>query len=73
MLINSLVPYLPCAWVAGWLRLANRDQYQSYLWNSAPHNASTALDGCLLAVLGLLCFGTALAAATRDRLTHMPD
>lgn len=73
VLIHPLVPYLPSTWIAGWLHLANRDQYQTYLWNSAPSHARSALDGCLLAALGLLCAGATLVAATRDRLAQTSD
>ncbi|OIK27257.1 hypothetical protein [Streptomyces malaysiense] len=73
VLIHPLVPYLPSTWIAGWLHLANRDQYQTYLWNSAPSHARSALDGCLLAALGLLCTVATFVAATRDRITHTSD
>jgi hypothetical protein len=73
VLIHSLVPYLPSTWIAGWLHLANRDQYQTYLWNSAPSQAHGGTDGWLLACLGLLCAGAALAVATGDRLVHTSD
>ncbi|MER6570873.1 hypothetical protein ABT288_32980 [Streptomyces sp. NPDC001093] len=73
VLIHPLVPYLPSTWIAGWLHLANRDQYQTYLWNSALSHARSALDGCQLAALGLLCAGATLVAATRDRLAQTSD
>lgn len=73
VLIHPLVPYLPSTWIAGWLHLANRDQYQTYLWNSAPSHAHGGTDGGLLACLGLLCAGAALAVATGDRLVHASD
>ncbi|WP_236239070.1 hypothetical protein [Streptomyces sp. CC228A] len=64
----GLVPFLPHAWLAGWLHLTNEAQWTAFIWTSLPSVADPLLNGSELLALVAVSLAVALAATRGDRL-----
>ncbi|MCX5198549.1 hypothetical protein OOK31_32475 [Streptomyces sp. NBC_00249] len=73
LVMLPVAPYLPHRWIAELLGLPSEAQYQLYLWNQAPPDASPLTAGLALAAAAVLAAVAARAALRSERALRPVD